>query len=103
MSFAGKRVLITGGLGFIGSNLAVACRARGAAVTVLDNLHPACGGNPANLNSNRAETFEGRGGDDTITGGSDLQNGAYSVNYARATSGVSDVSSIASAVSSSSS
>jgi Ca2+-binding RTX toxin-like protein len=46
------------------------------------------GGNVANLNSNRAETFEGRGGDDTITGGSDLQNGSYSVNYAHATSGV---------------
>ncbi|HMP74547.1 MAG TPA: NAD-dependent epimerase/dehydratase family protein, partial [Kiritimatiellia bacterium] len=33
-----KSVLITGGCGFIGSNLAVAFRARGAEVTVFDNL-----------------------------------------------------------------
>jgi CDP-paratose 2-epimerase len=33
------RVLITGGAGFVGSNLALAFRDRGAAVTALDNLH----------------------------------------------------------------
>lgn len=35
-----KRVLITGGAGFIGSNLALALLARGYEVTVLDNLSP---------------------------------------------------------------
>jgi dTDP-L-rhamnose 4-epimerase len=35
-----KRVLITGGAGFIGSNLALALLTRGHDVTVLDNLSP---------------------------------------------------------------
>ncbi len=46
---SGAKVLVTGGLGFIGSNLAMAASAQGARVTVLDALLPAYGGNRANL------------------------------------------------------
>jgi UDP-glucose 4-epimerase len=45
-----KNVLITGGLGFIGSNLAHECMMRGAHVTIYDCLDPRSGGNMENLN-----------------------------------------------------
>jgi UDP-glucose 4-epimerase len=45
----GQRVLITGGLGFIGSNLAKACLAAGASVTIYDCLDPHSGGNMHNI------------------------------------------------------
>jgi len=48
-TFEGKRVLVTGGLGFIGSNLAHALVARGARVTLLDSLIPEYGGNQFNI------------------------------------------------------
>jgi len=48
-AFRGKRVLITGGLGFIGSNLARALVALGAKVTLLDSLIPEYGGNRRNV------------------------------------------------------
>ncbi len=44
-----KKVLITGGLGFIGSNLARRLVHEGAKVTVVDSLIPEYGGNPRNL------------------------------------------------------
>jgi UDP-glucose 4-epimerase len=47
--FAGKRILITGGFGFIGSNLARTLCDMGARVTVIDSLIPEYGGNPFNL------------------------------------------------------
>jgi UDP-glucose 4-epimerase len=45
----GRRVLITGGLGFVGSNLAHACVAQGAEVTLYDCLDPRSGGNRVNV------------------------------------------------------
>jgi UDP-glucose 4-epimerase len=47
--FAGARVLITGGLGFIGSNLAIRLAGLGAQVTLLDSLKPEYGGNLFNV------------------------------------------------------
>src|SRR6478672_1654592 len=48
-SFFGRRVVITGGLGFIGSALARALAQQGARVTVVDSLVPECGGSYANV------------------------------------------------------
>ena len=45
----GQRVLITGGLGFIGSNLARMCLDLGARVTIYDCLDPRSGGNLFNI------------------------------------------------------
>ena len=44
-----KKVLITGGLGFIGSNLAHKCVELGAKVTIFDCLDPRSGGNLYNV------------------------------------------------------
>ena len=47
--FANRRVLITGGAGFIGSNLAARLVSLGARVTLIDTFFPECGGNLFNL------------------------------------------------------
>ena len=49
MNFSGKSVLITGGLGFIGSHLARELLNLGAKVTLVDNLFPQYGGNLFNI------------------------------------------------------
>lgn len=50
MNFKNKEILITGGLGFIGSNLARALVHAGAQVTLVDSLIPEYGGNLFNVN-----------------------------------------------------
>ncbi len=48
--FKGSRVLITGGLGFIGTNLAARLVSLGSEVTLVDSLIPEYGGNLYNIN-----------------------------------------------------
>jgi nucleoside-diphosphate-sugar epimerase len=48
-TFAGRPVVVTGGLGFIGSNLVRRLVALGAEVTVIDSLAAECGGRRTNL------------------------------------------------------
>jgi len=48
-TFRDRRVLITGGLGFIGSNLARRLVDEGARVLLVDSLVPEYGGNPFNI------------------------------------------------------
>jgi UDP-glucose 4-epimerase len=52
--FSGKRVLITGGLGFIGSNLACCLVQLGSEVVLVDSLIPEYGGNLFNIEGIRA-------------------------------------------------
>jgi UDP-glucose 4-epimerase len=48
-AFKGKEILVTGGLGFIGSNLTARLVGLGARVTVVDNMLPRLGGNLFNV------------------------------------------------------
>ncbi len=49
MNWKNRRVLVTGGLGFIGSNLAIRLVGKGARVTLCDALIEGYGGNRANV------------------------------------------------------
>jgi UDP-glucose 4-epimerase len=48
-AYRGRRVMVTGGLGFIGSNLAIRLAATGADVLIVDSLIPDAGGNFFNI------------------------------------------------------
>ena len=56
-TFSKSKVLITGGLGFIGSNLAIRLVKLGAKVTLVDAMIPEYGGNPFNIESIRDEVI----------------------------------------------
>ena len=47
--YKGKNILITGGLGFIGSNIALQLVDFGTHITLLDNMDPDYGGNFFNI------------------------------------------------------
>jgi UDP-glucose 4-epimerase len=49
MRYRGKRILVTGGLGFIGSNLSIRLVEEGADVTIVDSSVPGCGANLFNI------------------------------------------------------
>jgi nucleoside-diphosphate-sugar epimerase len=55
MSYRNVPVLITGGLGFIGSNLAIRLVEAGAKVTIVDPSIPGCGANDYNIHPIRDE------------------------------------------------
>jgi len=64
-----KNVLVTGGLGFIGSNLSIKLVNSGAKVTIIDNLEDTCGGSLFNIESikDRVRLVEDSIGNDKIT------------------------------------
>jgi UDP-glucose 4-epimerase len=47
--YAGRRVVVTGGLGFVGSNLAVRLAQLGASVSIVDSSVDGCGANEYNI------------------------------------------------------
>jgi nucleoside-diphosphate-sugar epimerase len=47
--YQGRKAVITGGLGFIGSNLAIRLVHEGARVTIIDSSVAGCGANPFNI------------------------------------------------------
>jgi UDP-glucose 4-epimerase len=55
VTYQGKNVLITGGLGFVGSNLAIRLVEAGACVTLLDSMLPLYGGNLFNIDPIRSK------------------------------------------------
>jgi nucleoside-diphosphate-sugar epimerase len=54
-SYQGKKAIVTGGLGFIGSNLVLRLVDLGARVTVIDSLVRCCGANEYNIRAVRSD------------------------------------------------
>ena len=61
-------MVVTGGLGFIGSNVALRLAQAGARVTVIDSAVPLCGANRHNLHGSGVEVFEADIGDAAAVG-----------------------------------
>src|SRR5947209_17538797 len=63
--YRGEKVLITGGLGFIVSNLAIRLVDSGASVSIIDSLYPTCWANYFNVETIRkdVEIVEGDAAD----------------------------------------
>jgi UDP-glucose 4-epimerase len=59
MDWQGRKVLVTGGAGFLGSNLCHALAGRGARVTALDGFLFGGGANPANLDGAAVDLVRG--------------------------------------------
>jgi len=59
MDWHGRKILVTGGAGFLGSNLCHTLAERGARVTALDGFLFGGGANPANLEGARVELVRG--------------------------------------------
>ncbi len=59
MNWSGQKVFVTGGAGFLGSNLCHALAARGARVTALDGFLFGGGANPRNLDGAEVEFVRG--------------------------------------------
>ena len=59
MDWRGRRILVTGGAGFLGANLCHELAARGARVTALDGFLFGGGANPANLEGADVELIQG--------------------------------------------
>jgi UDP-glucose 4-epimerase len=69
-SFSHRRCLVTGGLGFVGSNLALFLAEGGADVTVVDARVPTHGANPHNLDGGARpiDVLEANVGDEEVVG-----------------------------------
>jgi UDP-glucose 4-epimerase len=66
--FQNRRVLVTGGLGFIGSNVAVRLAEAGARVTVVDSAVPLCGANRHNVEGAGIEVLQADVSDEAAVG-----------------------------------
>jgi UDP-glucose 4-epimerase len=62
-AYLDSQVVVTGGLGFIGSNLALRLVDAGARVTIVDSAAPGCGANRRNLAATRIRLIESDIGD----------------------------------------
>lgn len=56
MDYHSRQILVTGGVGFLGSNLVLRLVELGSRVMVLDSSDPGCGANPFNLSAVESQT-----------------------------------------------
>ena len=90
-AYSGATCLVTGGLGFIGSNLSLRLLELGARVVVVDALEPRHGGALANLEGSAAEIEVGNIAEPEIVGGP-LREADYVFNVAGQVSHIDSVS-----------